>query len=123
MSTDIATKEDLAERLAEVGVRLQDVVSGHGSPRLDVVFLEGGTELVLIVNTFSLNSDGKRYVDHGTLNDPDGPKAATETRRFLITKEWRLVPAPDLQELSSGRVVRASEMRDMENPLFQKALR
>lgn len=123
MSTEFATKDDLAERLAEVGVDLGNVISGHGSPRIDVAYLGGGrSELVLIVQTYSLNSDGKRYIDHATLQDEDGPKAATETRRFFITKDWRLSPAPELRELSTGRVISADAMRDMENPLFEERL-
>jgi hypothetical protein len=83
------TFADLTERFAEVGVNAMHITAGLGElPRIDV---EGRgvptSPLVLVVTTYALDSQGKRYIDTETQS------AAKETRRFRIAGDLRLIPA------------------------------
>ncbi len=90
----LATLADFEERLAEVGLSVQDVATGLGmGPRLDVDRLRpDAASLVLVVTTYARNAKGERYFDSETGG------AAVEVRRFFITNDWRLVVAPEQED-------------------------
>lgn len=88
----LATLADWEERLAEVGVSIRNVAGGAlGCPRISPVNFGPDSPLVLVVTCYALTPEGKRYVDW-----EQGNVAAIEVRRFFITKDFRLTPAPPL---------------------------
>src|SRR3954452_14279179 len=89
----LATFTDLKERLAEVGVSINDVAGRPGQlPRIDAE-RRGIAEspLVLVVTSYALDAGGKRYMDTETR------EAAIEVRRFRITADWHLIPTTPTQ--------------------------